>query len=140
MPVLDVNDFTELVLRNLIAYELLMHSKHISQYITSYAFAMDMLIDNEEDIAKLVKSKVLVNNIGSNQEAANMINSICKEVALKDFFYSDQWKELNHHYNLLVKICCMVEAYLFQQSMEYNCSTSWSLLVCSCRASDHLYH
>ncbi|KAM0060991.1 hypothetical protein Hdeb2414_s0004g00130691 [Helianthus debilis subsp. tardiflorus] len=98
MPVLDVNDFTELVLRNLIAYEL-MYSKHIFQYVTSYAIAMDMLIDNEEDIAKLVKSKVLVNNIGSNQEAANMINSICKEVALRDFFYSDQWKELNHHYN-----------------------------------------
>ncbi|KAI3809868.1 hypothetical protein L1987_19471 [Smallanthus sonchifolius] len=97
MPELDINDFTELVLRNLIAFEQL--SGKVRQYITSYAIAVDMLIDTEEDIAKLVESKVLVNHIGSNQEAADMINSICKEVAYRDFFYSEQWKELDRHYN-----------------------------------------
>ncbi|KAM0008484.1 hypothetical protein Hdeb2414_s0004g00130821 [Helianthus debilis subsp. tardiflorus] len=97
MPVLDIDDFTGLVLKNLIAYEL--YSKNISPCITSYAIAMDMLIDTEEDIAKLVESKVLVNHIGTNQEAADMINSICKEVAWRDFFYFKQWTELNRHYN-----------------------------------------
>ncbi|XP_076929477.1 UPF0481 protein At3g47200-like [Bidens hawaiensis] len=97
MPELDINDFTELVLKNLIAYEQL--SADVSQYITSYAMAMDMLIDTQEDIAKLVQSKVVVNHIGSNQEAADMINNICKEVGCKDFFYSDQWEEMNSHYN-----------------------------------------
>ncbi|KAI3809866.1 hypothetical protein L1987_19469 [Smallanthus sonchifolius] len=62
MPELDINDFTELVLRNLIAYE--QFSANVTQYITSYAMAMDMLIDTQEDIAKLVESKVLVNHIG----------------------------------------------------------------------------
>ncbi|XP_076895480.1 UPF0481 protein At3g47200-like [Bidens hawaiensis] len=97
MPELDINDFTELVLKNLIAYEQL--SANVTQYITSYAMAMDMLIDTQEDIAKLVQSKVVVNHIGSNQEAASMINSICKEVGCKDFFYSEQWVEMNRHYN-----------------------------------------
>ncbi|KAK1422383.1 hypothetical protein QVD17_25470 [Tagetes erecta] len=97
MPVLDINDFTELVLKNLIAYE--QFSENVTQYITSYAMAMDMLIDTEEDIAKLVESKVVVNHIGSNQEAADMINNICKEVAYRDFFYFEQWMELNRHYN-----------------------------------------
>ncbi|KAI3675317.1 hypothetical protein L1987_84906 [Smallanthus sonchifolius] len=97
MPELDINDFTELVLKNLIAYE--QFSANVTQYITSYAMAMDMLIDTQEDIAKLVESKVLVNHIGSNQEAADMINNICKEVAWRDFFYFEQWKELESHYN-----------------------------------------
>ncbi|KAI7729405.1 hypothetical protein M8C21_010243 [Ambrosia artemisiifolia] len=97
MPVLDINDFTELVLRNLIAYEQFSHN--VTQYVTSYAMAMDMLIDTQEDIAKLVQKRVIVNHIGSNQEAADMINCICKEVAWRDFFYYDQWMELNRYYN-----------------------------------------
>lgn len=32
---------------------------------------MDMLIDTKYDVAKLVESKVLVNNMGSNEEATN---------------------------------------------------------------------
>ncbi|GKC38008.1 putative UPF0481 protein, partial [Tanacetum coccineum] len=78
MPVLRVHHFTELVFRNIIAYE---QSSLGNNHVTSYAIAMDMLIDTQEDVAKLVESKVLVNNIGSNEEAANMMNSICKEVA-----------------------------------------------------------
>lgn len=78
MPVLRLHHFTELVLRNIIAYE---QSSLGDNYVTSYAIAMDRLIDTQEDVAKLVKSKVLVNNMGSNEEAANMMNNICKEVA-----------------------------------------------------------
>ncbi|XP_076895479.1 UPF0481 protein At3g47200-like [Bidens hawaiensis] len=96
MPVLWITDSTELVLRNLIAYE---QYSDAFGYITSYAYAIDMLIDTQEDIAKLVESKVLVNYIGSNEEAADMINNLCKDVCFIDFFYSKQWVEMNRHYN-----------------------------------------
>ncbi|KAM0047483.1 hypothetical protein Hdeb2414_s0008g00263871 [Helianthus debilis subsp. tardiflorus] len=68
MPTLRVNHFTELVLRNLIAYEQL---SLVQLYVTSYARAMDMLIDTHthEDIVKLVTSKFIVNHVGSNEEA-----------------------------------------------------------------------
>ncbi|XP_076931688.1 UPF0481 protein At3g47200-like [Bidens hawaiensis] len=95
MPVLHINDFTELVLRNLIAYE---QSYVVTPYVTSYARAMDMLIDTHEDIARLVRSKVIVNHIGSNEEAANMINRICKEVVPEHFFYTQQWEQLDSHF------------------------------------------
>ncbi|KAJ0442145.1 hypothetical protein HanRHA438_Chr16g0753191 [Helianthus annuus] len=68
-------------------------------YVTSYARAMDMLIDTHEDIAKLVTSKVIVNHLGSNEEAANMINKICKEVVWEKFFYGKEWKKLDNHFN-----------------------------------------
>ncbi|MFS7903170.1 hypothetical protein Hanom_Chr01g00020841 [Helianthus anomalus] len=50
IPVLEIYDFTEIVLRNLIAYE---QSGQTHSYVTSYAIAMDMLVDTQEDVAKL---------------------------------------------------------------------------------------
>ncbi|MFS7902322.1 hypothetical protein Hanom_Chr01g00009991 [Helianthus anomalus] len=83
-------------LRNLIAYE---QSSQTRYYVTSYAYAMYMLVNNQEDVAKLVDSGVLVNYMGSNEEAANMISGICKEVAWVDFFYVKQWKTINMYCN-----------------------------------------
>ncbi|KAJ0792387.1 hypothetical protein HanOQP8_Chr01g0017491 [Helianthus annuus] len=51
MPVLYLHDFTELVLRNLIAYE--HRSSQTHNYITSYAYAMDIL----QEISALVATK-----------------------------------------------------------------------------------
>ncbi|KAI3797052.1 hypothetical protein L1987_39742 [Smallanthus sonchifolius] len=96
MPILLVDDFTELVLGNPIAYE---QSYVVYPYVTSYARAMDMLVENGEDIAKLVTSKVMVNHIGSNEEAAKMINGICKEVAPEHFCYSEEWEKVDIHFN-----------------------------------------
>ncbi|KAD3336129.1 hypothetical protein E3N88_31648 [Mikania micrantha] len=79
MPVLNVHDSIELILRNLIAYELELRQTH--------------------DVAKLVDSKVFNNIMGSNEEAANMINNICKHVALVDSFYTQQWKTLDKYSN-----------------------------------------
>ncbi|CAI9298630.1 unnamed protein product [Lactuca saligna] len=96
MPVLRIDNFTELILRNLIAYE---QSSGFRTYVTSYAMAMDMLVDNQEDIAKLIDSKVVVNHLGSNEKAANMMNSLCKELPLLSFYYIDIWRQMDTHYN-----------------------------------------
>ncbi|KAJ0806897.1 hypothetical protein HanOQP8_Chr00c163g0778571 [Helianthus annuus] len=94
IPVLKIYDSTEMILRNLIAYE---QSGRTHSYVTSYALAMDMLVDTQEDVAKLVDSGVLVNNMGSNDEAANMINSLCKGTIFVDFFYQEQWVKLSKY-------------------------------------------
>ncbi|KAJ9551893.1 hypothetical protein OSB04_015938 [Centaurea solstitialis] len=85
MPILRIHNYTEVILRNLIAYE------HLSPdglpcYVTSYAVAMDRLIDTHEDVAILVESKVLVNSIGSKEEAAKLINDLRKDVSCRLFF------------------------------------------------------
>lgn len=96
MPIVCINDFTELITRNLIIYE---QSSDVKKYVTSYVYAMDRLIDTPQDVALLIKSKVLINYLGSNENAPNMINNICKEVMVPDFFYYQQWKELDTYYN-----------------------------------------
>ncbi|GJU10518.1 putative UPF0481 protein [Tanacetum coccineum] len=99
MPTLVIHDFTELILRNLIAYE--QSFPQDRYYFTSYTHAMDMLIDTQEDIAKLLKSKVLVNTLGSNQEAADMINKVCKNITITEFYYSEEFTQIDKYYNAL---------------------------------------
>ncbi|KAJ0809534.1 hypothetical protein HanPI659440_Chr01g0016471 [Helianthus annuus] len=94
IPELMLHDSTETLLRNLIAYE---QSGRTHSYVTSYAIAMDLLVDTQEDVAKLVDSGVLVNSMGSNDEAANIINRISKEIVLVDFFYEEQWLKLSKY-------------------------------------------
>ncbi|GKA77550.1 putative UPF0481 protein [Tanacetum coccineum] len=97
MPVLRIHPFTELVFRNIIAYE---QSSGLGYYyVMPYAIAMDMLIDTQEDVAKLVELKVLVNNIGSNEEAAKTMNSICKAVAWVHRGPGEPWKKLDTYCN-----------------------------------------
>ncbi|XP_023736177.1 UPF0481 protein At3g47200 [Lactuca sativa] len=96
MPVLRIDNYTELVLRNIIAYE--QYFGNVS-YVTGYAMAMDMLIDSEDDIAKLIESKVIVNHLGSNEKAANALNSLCKELPILNFSYERQWRDMDAHYN-----------------------------------------
>ncbi|GJR57925.1 putative UPF0481 protein [Tanacetum coccineum] len=96
MPLLRVNDFTEMVLRNLIAYE---QCSGCPSYVTSYAAFMDMLVNTQEDVAKLVECDVVDNFLGSNEDAANMINKICNEVVIVDSVYFKQLELLDRYYN-----------------------------------------
>ncbi|XP_023739066.1 UPF0481 protein At3g47200 [Lactuca sativa] len=95
MPKLYVHDYTEVILRNLILYE---QSSIVPEYVTSYMWAMDMLVDTPEDVAKLINSGVLINHCGSNENAANMINSICQDVSLDGFYYHQEWEDLDTYY------------------------------------------
>ncbi|CAH1418974.1 unnamed protein product [Lactuca virosa] len=60
---------------------------------------MDMLVDSEEDIAKLIESEVIVNHLGSNEKVANALNSLCKELPILNFSYEPKWEDMDTHYN-----------------------------------------
>ncbi|KAL8209871.1 hypothetical protein R6Q57_006603 [Mikania cordata] len=91
MPVVRIDNFFEVVLRNLIAFE---QYSPVKNYVTSYAMAMNMLVAIPGDIAKLGKSGVIVNHLGSNEKASDMISNICKNVNLQDFYYMEAWKKI----------------------------------------------
>ncbi|XP_023732911.1 putative UPF0481 protein At3g02645 [Lactuca sativa] len=96
MPKARIHDSSELIFRNLLVYE---HVKlYHERYVTSYVCAMDMLINTPEDVALLVKSKVLVSLFGSYEEAADMINKLCKNIPFK-LYYKQQWEEMDVYYN-----------------------------------------
>ncbi|GJV28154.1 putative UPF0481 protein [Tanacetum coccineum] len=57
MPVLRIEEYTEPVLRNLVAYE--QFFQDVGNHVTSYVVAMMKLIDTKEDYLKLVEYKLL---------------------------------------------------------------------------------
>ncbi|KAD6453854.1 hypothetical protein E3N88_08560 [Mikania micrantha] len=95
MPVVRIDNFFEVVLRNLIAYE---QYSPVENYVTSYAMAMDMLVATPADIAKLGKLGVIVSHLGSDEKVAHMINNICKNVNLQDFYYMEPWKKIAQYH------------------------------------------
>ncbi|KAL4556126.1 hypothetical protein LXL04_038769 [Taraxacum kok-saghyz] len=96
MPKLQIHDSSELILRNLVVYE---QSSEVGKYVTTYVFALDTLIDTPQDVALLIKSQVLTSYFGSNEEAVDMINKLCKNILWPDFIYYLQWEGMDAYYN-----------------------------------------
>ncbi|KAL8258881.1 hypothetical protein R6Q59_026834 [Mikania micrantha] len=57
------------------------------------------LVNTQDDVAKLEESKVLVNITGSNEEVANMINNIGKNVIVSNSYYEEEWEKLIKYCN-----------------------------------------
>ncbi|KAL7592707.1 hypothetical protein Lser_V15G32529 [Lactuca serriola] len=96
MPKAMIGDESQYILKNLVVYE--QTQLPVERYVTSYLIALDMLIDTPEDVALLVKSKVLVSSFGSNDEAADMINKLSQNIPPL-LYYNQQWEKLDAYYN-----------------------------------------
>ncbi|CAI9298623.1 unnamed protein product [Lactuca saligna] len=95
IPVLCIKDTTASFLRNLIAYEQCYpFSRH---YVTSFAFLMDRLIDTKDDVSLLVRAKVLQHKLGAIEDVTNLFNNICKGVVLREFYYTEEWRQLDRY-------------------------------------------
>lgn len=80
LPVVVVDDTTESMLLNLIAFERF----HVGagNEVTSYIFFMDNIIDSERDVALLHSKGIIQNALGSDKAVAKLFNSLSKDVTL----------------------------------------------------------
>lgn len=78
LPRITIHDSTEILFRNLLAFEMCKPSK--PKYVARYVSLMDELIDSEEDVALLRKRKIITNHLGSDAEVAKLFNGLCKGV------------------------------------------------------------
>lgn len=81
LPPLVVDDITETVLLNIIAFERF-HAAIAGSEITSYVSLMDNIIDNGRDVALLSSKGIIKNAIGSDDAVADMFNSLSKDTAV----------------------------------------------------------
>ena len=78
-PRIQVDDNTERLFKNLIAYESHSKRKKSSEHdIVSYLHFMDLLIDTPADVHKLVEKGVVSVSIDSNEQVAHMFNRLCR--------------------------------------------------------------
>ncbi|CAI9113919.1 OLC1v1014624C1 [Oldenlandia corymbosa var. corymbosa] len=143
---LDVN--TEIVLRNLVAYEACNASGPL--VFTRYTELMNGIIDTEED-AKLLREKgIILNRLKSDEEVANMWNGMTKSVRLTKVPFLDKViEDVNQYYNgkWKVKIAKFMELYVFNSWQFLTLMAAALLLLlmtfqafCSIYTCSHILH
>ncbi|KAK2420762.1 hypothetical protein QL285_031462 [Trifolium repens] len=85
IPCFLIHDYTERYMRNIMAFELLHIINSSSRYISQYFNILDFLINTEKDVSILVAKKIIINWMGDANEAATMVNNLCKNMETPDF-------------------------------------------------------
>ncbi|KAL2932676.1 hypothetical protein RDABS01_015795 [Bienertia sinuspersici] len=97
IPKLEVEDHTECILLNLMAFEQCHY--HSDSYIVDYVLLMDVLITTLKDVNILLSNGIITNSLGSNDEVAHIFNTICRETNYEahKFYYSGICRRLVAH-------------------------------------------
>ncbi|CAL2234811.1 unnamed protein product [Prunus armeniaca] len=97
IPKIEIHDYTEVTLRNLIAFEQC-HCE--DKYISDYVFILDKFVNTPKDVELLVEYEIVVNTLGDNNKVSNMINKLCSKVAQnhRNYYFGTLAKGLNNYY------------------------------------------
>ncbi|GKV29569.1 hypothetical protein SLEP1_g38484 [Rubroshorea leprosula] len=100
IPTLMIDDYTESIFRNFVAYEQL-HGLYSAKPFTDYITFMDCLINTGKDVELLCRCGVLDNWLGDHEVVATMFNRLRDSVLVSegDFFYSNIFTRVNEHCN-----------------------------------------
>ncbi|KAK4735709.1 hypothetical protein R3W88_009970 [Solanum pinnatisectum] len=115
LPTINLDVNTEVILRNLVAYEVCNASGPL--VFTRYTELMNGIIDTEEDVALLRERGIVLNRLKSDDEVANLWNSMSKSVKLTKVELLDKViEDVNKFYNgrWRVKIGKHMKHYVFE--------------------------
>ncbi|KAG2669217.1 hypothetical protein I3760_14G024200 [Carya illinoinensis] len=96
LPALIVDDTTECVFRNLMALEQCHYPTQA--YICNYILLLDYLINTEKDVDLLVEKKVIVNQLGSDEAVATLVNKLGHQIVEVNSCHYELSRKLNEHY------------------------------------------
>ncbi|XP_011033348.1 PREDICTED: UPF0481 protein At3g47200-like [Populus euphratica] len=83
IPPLRIDNSTKSLLLNLVAYE----ACHNKSGVTSYVCFMDSLIDTPRDVQVLRSKGILLNTLGSDEQAAELFNQIASHLIPDPYAY-----------------------------------------------------
>ncbi|KAI5355037.1 hypothetical protein L3X38_007932 [Prunus dulcis] len=100
IPKIEIHDYTELTLRNLIAFE---QCHCVDKYTSDYVFILDKFVNNPKDVELLVENEIVVNTLGDNNKVSVMINNLCSKVATNHgkYYFDTLADSLNNYYKML---------------------------------------
>ncbi|OAY55398.1 UPF0481 protein At3g47200 [Manihot esculenta] len=96
IPEIRIEDNTECVLRNLIAYEQLTSSTS-PKYFTDYMVFMDRLINSKRDVELLCPQGIIDNWKGDDESIAILFNKLGEQVFYGGNLYTDIVNNINEH-------------------------------------------
>ncbi|CAL5046370.1 unnamed protein product [Urochloa decumbens] len=98
LPVVTLDSNTEVVLRNLVAYEAAAAAGPL--VLARYTELMNGIIDTDDDVAVLRRRGVVLNRMKSDGEAARLWNGMARSVRLTKVAFVDRAvEEVNRYYN-----------------------------------------
>jgi len=100
IPQIVIDDGSELTFLNLMAFEQ-SHVPPKEAHITSYIALLDKLVNSASDVAQLVEDNVIVHTLGSDEQVAEMINSLAKGIyfSVEDGCYAELYVKVNKYSN-----------------------------------------
>ncbi|WOL19434.1 hypothetical protein Cni_G28232 [Canna indica] len=106
IPRLVIDDGTNTLLRNLIAFE--QCYPNASDHVTTFACFMDSVIDTNMDVALLRQGDIIVNGLGCDEDVALLFNKLCKDVVidLSSCYLSGVIKDIKKHCDWKCNKCC----------------------------------
>ncbi|XP_019181008.1 PREDICTED: putative UPF0481 protein At3g02645 isoform X2 [Ipomoea nil] len=94
IPSFRIDDDTERLLRNMIAYE--QHSTDTPVWFSDFASFMDQLIDSTEDVNLLRRRGIIVNCMAKNEMITDIFKDLCQDVITYNTF-SGVIRKINLH-------------------------------------------
>ncbi|XP_011037845.1 PREDICTED: UPF0481 protein At3g47200-like [Populus euphratica] len=97
IPPFRISDDTEILLRNLQAFE----QCHCGDnYVGNYIYMMDLLVDSPEDVEILVRYGIIENLLSNNEAVSTLFYNLSREnmISSKNFYFSDVLDDLNKYY------------------------------------------
>ncbi|KAL0916760.1 hypothetical protein M5K25_014296 [Dendrobium thyrsiflorum] len=128
---LDIN--TEVVLRNLVAYET--SAEPGPMVFTRYTELMNGIIDTEEDVKILREKGIIVNRMKSDKEVADLWNGMSRSVRLSKVEFMDKFLEdVNSYYNSRWKVKSKrcISKYVFGSWQFLTLLAAVALLLLTC--------
>jgi len=98
IPCLKIDDTTESLFRNLIAYEQCSQRQHL--YVTDYITLMDCLINTREDVRILRHRGIIENGLGDDEMVCTLFNKLGINVMISDrgrFYYAQLFEGVEKH-------------------------------------------
>lgn len=119
IPPIEVDDDTNVLLRNLIALEQC-DTTIVDYFFTTYAFFMSCIIDTAADVEILQRKDIIISGLGGNKKVARLFNELCKEVVVdtSKCYLSQVFKEVSEHSS---RKCNIWRAYLTQKHFGNPC-------------------
>lgn len=99
MPMFQVHDDSECLLKNLIALETCHYP--FDSYIINYICFMDMLIDSATDVDLLMQKGIIINDMSSSAAVASLFNNLAMETTLfGPYYFTSISDDMNAYYEV----------------------------------------
>ncbi|GLJ35878.1 hypothetical protein SUGI_0720080 [Cryptomeria japonica] len=136
LPKLRLNSNTEVVLRNLVAFEA--SAAPGALILSRYTDFMNGIIDKEEDVRVLRKSGIIYNHLADDRKVSSLWNGMGKCVKLTKVEYLDQViADVNKHYKRRWKVAVKeyINKYIFGSWQFLTVLAAGILLLLTCLQS-----